>query len=386
MISKNRNRQLNPEVRNQWRDRTRNLGLERHKALSFEGLANEIIQEIIRYVPHPQTSLSLCSKRLHDLTQPFLYANVSLLHKTSYPSFIRTVSHRPDLTRHVRHFQTFAYTSDWDFDFKFLKDKHWVRRSLPSIFGDEACNHWFETIFAFTPDNRILMAAVWDAATAFILCLFSAGLQSIYMEPYGSLFAKYSYIDMVLEQASRGQSRIESIGPILLPNLRSVSIVGPHQPLGLTFKFVLPFLEVKSVKSVQLSKLRNDASAAFQIPPVLETTDLTVLNSYLSSNSIRQILPLFKSLKRFQYQYGATDRHHRLPPRPSIIKESLLNSKNTLEEFSITVERHTPHLFWAAVSGGSIGSFADFNRLRYDFFFPLVLNPLPCEARLKGTG
>jgi hypothetical protein len=64
--------------------------------MALEDLANDIVQEIIRQVPHPQTSLLLCLKRLHHLIEPILYAKVFLRHKTSYLLLVRTIACRPD--------------------------------------------------------------------------------------------------------------------------------------------------------------------------------------------------------------------------------------------------------------------------------------------------
>jgi hypothetical protein len=196
--------------------------------MALEDLAHEIVQEIIRHVPHPQTSLSLCSKRLHNLTEPILHTNVSLRHKTSYPLLVRTITCRPDLASYVRHFQTFAYTADRDFDLSFLKDRRWVRQYLPRIFGEETCNHWCREMFVFKLQYRMCMATAWDAITAFLLGPFSDRFQPIDMEPYGLLVAKYSRIDMLLEQMLSYQSKMESMSLSLLSNLRSVSIAGPR--------------------------------------------------------------------------------------------------------------------------------------------------------------
>ncbi|KAE9374687.1 hypothetical protein N431DRAFT_543938 [Stipitochalara longipes BDJ] len=343
---------------------TQELGIEPHTATTFQSLANELIQEIIRLVPYPQTSLSLCSKRLHILTESILYANVSLTHQKSYPFFIRTISCRPNLTNYVRHFHTSAYTADWDFDLDFLKDKIWIRRSLPSIFGESACHHWFREIFAFRPQYRMLMAAAWDAITAFLLCLFS-GLQSIDMKPYGLLVAKYSHIDMVLERVSMDTIIVDPMGRSLLSNLRSVSIEGPRAPRALTINFLLPFLKVKSVSRIRVSHLSDRIITDFGLPSVLETADLALLDSHLSPRYIQKIIPLFNSLKRFQYQYGVTERqHHHLLPATSIIKESLLNSRNSLEQLMISDDRHGRHESWITTHSAAIGSLRDFSRLR----------------------
>jgi hypothetical protein len=352
-------------------DRAEELGIEHHTAISLQTLPNELIQEIIKLAPHPQTSLSLCSKRLHNLTTPILYDNVSLTHQKSYPFFVRTISCRPDLTSHVRHFHTSAYTADWDFDLDFLtlNHKRWIRQSLPTVFGESACNYWFREIFAFRPRYRKLTAAAWDAITAFLLCLFS-GLQSIDMKPYGLLVAKYFHIDMVLEQASWGKAMIKSMSQSVLSNLRSVSIESSQQSRRLSIYYVLPFLEVNSVRRVRISSLMDDVWSNLPFPSVLETTDLALLNSHLSPGSIQRILSLFNSLKRFQYQYGVADRqHHHLLLPPLIIKESLLGSRNTLEQLMISDDRREPYQDWMLISGTPIGSLRQFSSLRYGIVF-----------------
>jgi hypothetical protein len=167
------------------------------------------------------------------------------------------------------------------------------------------------------------MATAWDAITAFLLCLFSDRLQSIYMKPYCLLVAKYSRIDMLLEQMSSYQSKMESMSLSLLSNLRSVSIAGPcpndvRYQCGLAFKFILPFLEVVSVSDSRVSNLWNEGTTNFEfLPLTLRTASLAMLDYCLSSRSIQKILPWFHALKLFQYQYGAKaleSRPHLFPP------------------------------------------------------------------------
>jgi hypothetical protein len=105
-------------------------------------------------------------------------------------------------------------------------------------------------------------------------------------------------------------------------------------------------------------------------PSVLETTDLALLNSHLSPGSMQRILSLFNSLKRFQYQCGVANRqHHHLLPPPLIIKESLLGSRNTLEQLMISDDRREPYQDWMLISGTPIGSLRQFSRLRYGVVF-----------------
>ena len=337
---------------------------------TLDGLANELIQEIINLVPWPQTSLSLCSKRLHMLTKPILYTNVSLRHQKSYPWFVRTMSCRPYLANYVKHFHTSAYTADWDFDLDFLPDKSWVRRSLPSVFGESLCHHWYREIFAFRPQYRMLMAAAWDAITAFLFCLFT-GLQSIDMKPYGLLVTKYSHIDMVLEQASRDKAMINSMSQSLLSNLRSVSIEGGQEARALTTYPVLPFLEVESVSRFRVTNVRDGGRPDLGYPSVLDTADVALLESYLSARVIQEIVPLFNSLRRFQYQYGVNGRqYHQLKPSFSLLKECLLNSRHTLEQLMISDDRRQAQQTLLMNHNAGIGSLRDFTRLRY------VIRPL----------
>lgn len=73
----------------------------------LELLSSEIISEIIRYLSGRSiTSISLCSRRLHDITEPILYSNIHLNRPHSYPSFIRTIVASPHLIGCVKHFRT----------------------------------------------------------------------------------------------------------------------------------------------------------------------------------------------------------------------------------------------------------------------------------------
>ncbi len=160
--------------------------LVREAIIFLEKVASEVIGEIISYVPHPQTSLILYSKLLLALTEPVLYANVALMHKTSYPTFMRTMARRPDLVHYVTHFQTSTPTAGWDFDLSFLRGWGWIRRTMRDFFNARICDDWFKEIFTSRSHDSMSLATSWDAITAFLLCLFSAGLRSIRVERYGS--------------------------------------------------------------------------------------------------------------------------------------------------------------------------------------------------------
>jgi hypothetical protein len=192
--------------------------------MSLKSLANELIGEIIRHIPHPQTSLSLCSKCLHVFAEPIICTNVIFRHKASYPTFICTLAERPDFVPYARHFQTFAHTARLDFDLSFLQERTWIRRTLSSICGERIYNNWFREIFAFKPYDDMSLATSSDAITTFLLCLFSPGLRSIHLEPYGFLVKKYPRIDMVMEQVSRVRSKLGPMNLNLLSNLTLASI------------------------------------------------------------------------------------------------------------------------------------------------------------------
>lgn len=74
--------------------------------MSLSVLSNEIISEIINCLDGSLTSISLCSRQLHSITEPILYSNIHLNYPKSYTNFIRTVIAKPYLVKHVRHFRT----------------------------------------------------------------------------------------------------------------------------------------------------------------------------------------------------------------------------------------------------------------------------------------
>jgi hypothetical protein len=344
--------------------------------MNLESLSNELIQEIISHVPHPPTSLSLCTKRLHDLTAPILYASVTLEHRTSYPSFVRTIAGQPELVRYARHFQTSAHPAGWDFDLSFLRDRTLIRRALPSICGETICDNWFREIFAFTPHDNMSLATSWDAITALLLCLLSPGLRSI---DISFLVSKYPRIDMVLEQACREQSEPGSMNLGLLSNLESISLKdnGPHfnytalyRQRGLSIRFIIPYLQIKSVGRLRLSNLCNKHSATFSFPSlVLRNTDVAFIDSSLSPESVMQFLPSFCSLRQFEYRHGKTTQGSQPSFISSSIRKGLVSSMNTLEKLVVSDHRYEPTQHWKDINDDVIGPLHNFSRLRYETSF-----------------
>jgi len=344
--------------------------------MSVESLSNELIEEIIRLIPRPALNVSLCSRRLHHLAEPIIYASISLLHKTSYPAFMKVIAAKPYLTNHVKQFQTYAQTARWDFDLSSLTkaNRAWIREALPdAVYGKHYCDGWYDNIFAFEPKDDIILARTWDAIVAFLLVQFPRNLESIKMESYGSMVADYAHIDTVLSQVAKDQSvswplcslsnlYLVSIKHFFDPNLRYRDDRG-------SLKFVMPYLALKSVTKIRLSNpcdamiFRAKDTASINN---FSVTDLTISKLNLSMETLLQFLLCFHSIKRFEYHHFLSFTEN-LPyyVGPTYIRKGLANSSQSLEELVLTSSNGDP---WAVLKHdtkwGSLGPLKDFVKLK----------------------
>ena len=76
-----------------------------YQSMSLLNLSNELLLEIISYLEGACTSISRCSRHLHEVTEPVLYGSVSLSRPISYTRFFRTIVRRPCLVGYAQHFR-----------------------------------------------------------------------------------------------------------------------------------------------------------------------------------------------------------------------------------------------------------------------------------------
>ncbi|PVH78608.1 hypothetical protein DL98DRAFT_655997 [Cadophora sp. DSE1049] len=295
--------------------------------MSLLGLSNGLLLEIISYLKGSCTSISRCSRQLHEIAEPVLYSSVYLNHPKSYTMFIRTIVRNPSLAGYVRHFRTVGHPYGWDFDLSFLtlEDRAWIRKQLPdSIHGRSNCNKWFKKMFFSSDTNWLEVPIYWDAITTFLFTLFAAKLQTIRIDSFGWNVDRYRYIDMVLLSSVKFPGRFQHLEKVTLMACSSTDDI--TESSALPVHLIIPFLQVPSVakfKASNLSLVLNPFKSAFHI------RDLTLDGCRLTGRSLTSFLLCFHSLKRLKFYHVASD-HAMLAA--SYVRRGFANSKDTLEE------------------------------------------------------
>ncbi|KAH7321634.1 hypothetical protein BKA65DRAFT_85490 [Rhexocercosporidium sp. MPI-PUGE-AT-0058] len=295
--------------------------------MSLSLLSNELLSEIITYLDTALTSISLCSRQLHFITEPILYSNIHLNHPKSYTRFLRTIIAKPYLVGYVRHFRTKGHPYGWDYDLSFLtaEDQKWIRSQMSiAMHGKAACGKWFKMMF-FKPNvNWTEVPMYWDAITAFLLTIFAPTIQTIRMDSYGSSFnhhpyIEYNYINMILNASNPA-------GSFQFQKLKEVTIKPSKVEL------IIPYLQIPSVTKFQASNL----TLKHDLPKLaFNTTDLTLTGCRLLSRELMSLLSCFGSLRRLMYQDDGSGIFALVA---SHLRRGLGNSKGTLEELVLLQE------------------------------------------------
>lgn len=182
-------------------------------------LPNEILQEIFQQLGDRNglVNLSRCNKFFNKVSEPILYSTFAYKEMRVIAAFIQTISTKPHLLQHVKHFYAYCWEErSGDPAIELEHNQHirnWIRGRLPNhIFGHEFCQKWFSPMF--DPWN-------WDPFMAFLLILFSDSLLTIKISGYGTP-QPFLYIDAVL-LAHKVVSNDQGI-QIFLPKLYQVDL------------------------------------------------------------------------------------------------------------------------------------------------------------------
>jgi hypothetical protein len=203
-----------------------------------------------------------------------------------------------------------------------------------TTYGKKFCARWHEALFS--GENN------WDAVVAWLIRSCSTNLTTLKMNLLG--LQKCRYIEKVLSRAAKSQMRSPERG--FLSKLQRVVIKkdysGYQQDTGIEMRFVIPYLKVPSVKVVWIGGLRendDDDSSTMDDDVVFTTEDLTIVDSYLNSESVRDFLGHFHALKTFSYRYAAPTTKEIETFDPVAVISALQNSKHCLEKMALTKSR-----------------------------------------------
>lgn len=308
--------------------------------MPFSALSNELLIEIFRHVGLTRdfASLSSTCKLFSSLAEPFLYSTFNQTGRHSVAAFLRTVNTKPHLARLVKHFSarphSFAAPSlEPQLNLSILENENmlvWIRNFLSdALYGPEFCDNWLMQIFSRTN---------WNAATALLLIMFSESLESVSIANYATSDG-FEYIDEVLEIMNIAQNT--STSRHTLSRLTHVSIDYSRIEPGDFIPLTINWLKLQSVKDFrgygalqdyQQSLEDNDYS---QI--ILHSISLSLENSNVHDEALRDFLHCFHSLQHFEYHYSKSVRDNHISPHA--IGIGLRNSSHCLEELKISNEQ-----------------------------------------------
>jgi hypothetical protein len=365
---------------------------------SFYQLVLEILGQADR---RDLPNICLCNRRFFVLTQPLLYSTLKQVGRDEVPLFLRTISARLRLSKHVKHIE-FALSRDLPFaasfkngwgtalDVSFMPDRRaWIKHQIQNVGPDaKHLNAWFEDL---------LEGKSWDALAALLLHLCSSNLESITFI-YGAELEPY--LEALLGLAAR---QWQYNGAPYLPKLRSLRFLAPerHRRLGVLLtcnqhhRFLPKLFQFKHLQELSLEGVgaddRNDPysffrSGRFPGDTYLDETSwnqkkskirtLTITNSKIGPLFIKGFLEHFDALENFTYQrQRLSDRrmtyrvHGPCLLIPAKIKEGLVNAKHSLKKLVL----QDPGFEWGqfeeedremALDSNLLGSMSEFTALK----------------------
>jgi hypothetical protein len=341
--------------------------------MSFNALSNEILLEIFEHIaidkhlssekltvpPGGQTSLrclSLCSWRLNGLVTPILYR--TFIDEDNLYLFLRTVLTKPDYARHVRQFvgrkqgeKTRGDYSEQDF---------------------ALCRAVITTISSSKLQAESWMADLqqenWHAMVALLLFVVP-NLEVLRFDMHkDDAWYRNQYISWVLEYAASVQ--VEEDAPASpLTKLWFISF-GSQYHDHVSIKHLRPLLTLKSVSKAYVRGLW-DSSIFVPTQSALQfgTKDLQINHYDICSKSvIIGFLRCFGSLERFT-STSTVLKGVRLidsydQPLPQHLGQAIAHLTHCLEELALYNVKTTTGGFLGSERPQSIGSLAQFEKLR----------------------
>jgi hypothetical protein len=348
--------------------------------MDFDRLPNEILEEIWRYLDCPKDlgNLSRCSKRLHWICLPFLYATFKQTGRGALPAFIRTIIEKPHLIEYVRnikvtaldnhHFETIGdETKEAIVDLSALpaEPKDRMRALLPDeCLGENLCDLWYQ---------RLLTKISWNALAAFVLLLCSHKIEALTVEEWRTPGPNFlsQVIYLAADRDVDGDPGGAQKNAISFTNLRRVELLSS----GLARRFLrydVPhlLLQVGSLREIRLEGFCPGCMSPFDTWPkreyVFGCRGLAFTACEISLSDIRKVLAHCHSLEHFECRFAPGNDMFRYRD-PSEVAEGLFHSKDSLR--SLVLAGPTPMGAALAESPrfnryGSIGSLDQFQKLK----------------------
>jgi hypothetical protein len=327
----------------------------------FHTLSNEIIIQIIENVLFVKSllSLSLCSRQLHELTEPILYAKFGQGDAKSLPAFLCRLLARPDLANRVKLFTgTVCNEGPGEQDVSGFTDEDWTR--VRAAVNTASINKVKETAWI-----EAIEEGIWDALTALFLCL-TPNLEEIDLEDWGYGYGegRAPFMDDILERAVGLQNRGEQ-SPYSLSNLKSVSFSYLDVEDGMSFTDLEPFLRLKSVAELEAFAVSEDTGDFFEhaqpLPFTYWTKNLTLDYTVINHVDMVYRFKAFKCLERLYYGSGPATVGY-APFEPPRMMQAIEHLKPCLKDLTIIIDQSVKD-YGAEFDGYPIGSLAGFEKL-----------------------
>lgn len=334
-----------------------------HKSsTSLCNLSNEILINIIQCVSDAPSlfKLSLCSRRLFEVTEPILYSEFSQRGPKSLPTFLQRLLARPDLAGRTKIVTCTGCSEETldEQDVSGLVEEDWmrVRAALHAAhLSDIQGKRWIE---AFERGN-------WDALITLLFCI-TPNLEKVSFQEWGYYSDKplAPFLDAVLARAV-GLQLGAGPSPYSLSRLKSVDLSYHDTENGMEWDELEPFLRLKSVADFEAFAISEDdhGDRSDDRPPLpftYWTKDLTLGYSVISHREMAYRFKAFKCLERLYYEHGhATVGYAAFePPRMMAAIEHL---KPCLKDLTILVD--DPEDYGAEFQDYPMGSLAEFEKL-----------------------
>lgn len=364
-------------------------------------IPNDVLLTILEHVPQRDlTSVSLLNQQFHFLTEPILYSTFTQISQRKVPTFLRTIIERPELARHFKNLRAVDGNIDDRFiagpfrhdyfnirDFGRKSQQYTLRRYMPDqILGSKFCDDWY-SLLCVRIGTRGPYLPTWDSVIALLLVMLPS-LETIefgrysWKARYGQLDDDEAFLSHALNYMRIGDDKAKTLYGYpyihailhaatthhsLLSRLRRISLSGYTTPTNYVDTMDVDhfrlYLRIPSITSLHgLYVTGNFESVEIN----KNITKVTLIDSDLDANSLRNFLSSFHNLKVLHY---AHNNSHINPLVDNVMCDGLMNSKNSLEVFKLATNAECPaqEPFYRSLLG-SIGDFFSLKVLDIEIF------------------
>jgi hypothetical protein len=314
------------------------------------GLPTELLLGIFSLVvSHPDSrlifwALSLSSKRLNALCNPFLYYEyVNIGRPVDFKPFVNTIINRPDLASRVK--KVVVKGSP----FMRKRDGGEVEAKLAAAIGQD-----------FSEALRIIheVDRLSEMMNLFMIVTHTPNLEYLGLDDhmYPTPGSTWTGMELILQKAFRGM-------PSTLEKLKTVDFDGRFERRPMNSVDTSGFLCLPLLETFQISggvDLGRDPSEWKCAPRTSSVTTIRILDSQLSRGSLIQLIRSSKELKTF----AITSKRHM--PNQRALGQYLWEHRDTLEYINYSASGDRNHSSLVSHEKGSMRGFRKLHTLVWD--------------------